>query len=121
MTDRVCGADEFDVLLSSYCDCGLSGHELAQLNRLLRSSPVLRRRYLHYMGVHAAHGFLVALTAPTARMRESELQVSPPDGRDPTLLCMERTVPGRYFRSAGLAVSILLLIGVTCGSFIWWS
>ena len=60
MTDADSDLDDFDRLLSSLCDTGLSAEGLARLNGLLRSEPALRRRYLLYMGVHATLGRLSA-------------------------------------------------------------
>ena len=120
MIDPFCGADDFDVLLSSYCDSMLSARELARLNLLLRSSPVLRRRYLHYMGVHAALGFLVGRYGHNGTDAESDFPLSPPTVETRRSRAHERTVSIRYFRSVCLAVCMILLIGATLASCMWW-
>jgi hypothetical protein len=115
MTDADCCADDFDALLSSYCDSRLSADELALLNRLLRSDLALRRRYLHYMGVHASLNYLIARDVPVCPDTESESRAFDPTVGTRHGRARERIGPSRHARSAGLAACVALLVGATCG------
>ena len=47
-------SEELEILLSALCDGQIREEQLARLNELLRLDEQLRRRYVHYMGLHTA-------------------------------------------------------------------
>jgi len=124
MTDSDSCAEDFDQLLSSLCDAGLEPQQVAGLNRLLRSDPDLRRRYLLYMGVHAALHYVIG--APTGGAADPDSQDSheAPDpgetfGKGPCAECGRSRSYSRFWSWARAAAAALILAGVG-GSIAWW-
>ena len=120
MTDTEFSPDKFDLLLSSFCDSGLPAPELARFNRLLRSSALLRRRYLHYMGVHATLNYLIrddVLTCPGPDSDSRQLYQT--SGASRCGACDRRASLGRL-RFAGLAATAALILCGALGCLAWW-
>jgi hypothetical protein len=120
MTDPDGPPDEFDRLLATLCDTGLSADSRATLNQWLRSDRALRRRYLLYVGVHATLGRLIAGDVPTEPqgLRGS---LSPSDGDryrqcGPGLAVTARRWRPRIRR----AVALTALLAGVIGSAAWW-
>jgi hypothetical protein len=120
MTDTEFSPDKFDLLLSSFCDSGLPAPQLARFNRLLRSSALLRRRYLHYMGVHATLNYLIrddVLTCPGPDSDSRQLYQTSDANRCGA--CDRRASLGRL-RFAGLAATAALILCGALGCLAWW-
>jgi Concanavalin A-like lectin/glucanases superfamily/FecR protein len=119
MTDSNCCPEDFDALLSSLCDSGLTEQQLAQLNGLLRTDPDLRRRYLYNMGVHAALHYVIAGGVPTQLDAVSDLRCSRAAAADGLCGACGRGGSFSRFRALGLAAAAALLLCAVSGSVAW--
>jgi hypothetical protein len=120
MIDSDCRGDEFDALVSSFCDAGLSAPRLARFNQLLRSSGDLRQRYIAYVGVHATLNYLIANDVVTSPHLEADLpRLGEPAEANYCGACDRRKLY-RPRRLAGLAVAAALVLCGAFGAIAWW-
>jgi Concanavalin A-like lectin/glucanases superfamily/FecR protein len=121
MNDHGCDVGDFDRLLSSYCDGVISNRDLARLNQLLRSSPALRRHYLHFVGVHANLSYLIAgAPSPQSSTRPYPRESDSRGGVQRCDSCASAPA-SRCWRIVGVAACAALLLGGLLGSsFRFW-
>jgi hypothetical protein len=111
--------DDFDLLLSSFCDAGLSSAQLARFNRLLRSSAQLRRRYIRYMGVHGTLKYLIADDWLTNPILEANSRHDTRTSSTSRCTACNRRASYRWQRFAGVAVATGMLLCVVLASLAW--
>jgi hypothetical protein len=122
MTDPEIRGEEFDRLLSTFCDSALSAPDLMRLNWLVRSDPDLRQRYLLYMGVHATLNFLIADNSVMAAGTDGQAGSAPLGQQVTPGLRGDRRRPAWRVprRVGGLAASALVLVAGLAGAVGWW-
>ena len=99
---------DFDRLLSALCDGVLTPSQMDRLNEFLRSDPGLQRRYISYMGIHAALEYAMG-----------EVTIETGGVPDPSAAPPSRGGWRRCLRRSGLAAAVLLA-GLAVASA-WWS
>ncbi len=121
-------SDELEILLSVLCDGQIREEQLVRLNEILRSSDELRRRYVHYMGLHTALQGRIAESDPVRSPGIPSLPGSPvghsernrasaPPSTTPATGTATPPARARLSRLVAIAAVLLGLIFVTRT---WW-
>ncbi len=118
---RAAAADRPDIdgLLSALCDAELSPSQMDCLNRLLRSDPAARRRYVGYLGLHATLQYTIGADLPRGLEGLADSPGTPGACRDLACGAAAHRPPLGRLRSIGAAAAAVLIAGLVVAAACW--